>query len=305
MRFLVLGSAAGGGFPQWNCLCPNCRLAWERDPRTERRSQASVAVSLDGERWVILGASPDLRQQILDAPALHPRRAPRHSPIHGVFLPNGDIDNIAGLLVMREMQPFTIWGAEATLAQVRGGVFAVVDETLCPRVAVPPGERLDTGLGFTILPFAVPGKIPLYLEPSDDADLALGLEGESTVGLEIEAEGLRAYYIPGCARVTDALRARLDGADLLFFDGTTFEDDEMIRLGLSHKTAWRMGHMAMNGARGTMEQLAGVNIAHKFFIHVNNSNPALRNDSPERAHVEAAGWRISHDGLVVEIGSSV
>jgi len=305
VRFLVLGSAAGGGFPQWNCLCPNCRLAWERDPRTERRSQASVAVSLDGERWVILGASPDLRQQILDAPALHPRRAPRHSPIHGVFLPNGDIDNIAGLLVMREMQPFTIWGAEATLAQVRGGVFAVVDETLCPRVAVPPGERLDTGLGFTILPFAVPGKIPLYLEPSDDADLALGLEGESTVGLEIEAEGLRAYYIPGCARVTDALRARLDGADLLFFDGTTFEDDEMIRLGLSHKTAWRMGHMAMNGARGTMEQLAGVNIAHKFFIHVNNSNPALRNDSPERAHVEAAGWRISHDGLVVEIGSSV
>ena len=305
MRFLVLGSAAGGGFPQWNCLCANCRLAWERDPRAERRSQASLAVSLDSERWVILGASPDLRQQILDAPALHPRRAPRHSPIHGVFLPNGDIDNIAGLLVMREMQPFSIWGAEATLAQVRGGVFGVVDEELCPRVAVALGERLDTGLGFTILPFAVPGKVPLYMEPTDDADLALGVEGETTVGLEIESEGSRSYYIPSCARVTDALRDRLDGADLLFFDGTTFEDDEMIRAGLSHKTAWRMGHMAMNGARGTIEQLAGVNIGRKFFIHVNNSNPALCRDSSERARVEEAGWRVAHDGLAVEIGSSV
>ena len=303
MRFLVLGSAAGGGFPQWNCLCPNCRLAWERDPRAERRSQASLAVSRDGERWVILGATPDLRQQILDAPALHPRRAPRHSPIHGVFLPNGDIDNIAGLLVMREMQPFTIWGAEATLAQVRGGVFAVVDEALCPRVAVAPGETLDTGLGFTIKPFAVPGKTPLYLEPSDDADLTLGVEGETTVGLEIEAEGVRAYYIPSCARVTDALRARLAGADLLFFDGTTFEDDEMIRAGLSHKTAWRMGHMAMNGERGSIAQLSGVEIARKIFIHVNNSNPVLCSDSPEREHVEAAGWSLAHDGLAVELGA--
>jgi pyrroloquinoline quinone biosynthesis protein B len=302
VRFLVLGSAAGGGFPQWNCLCPNCRLAWERDPRAERRSQASLAVSRDGERWVILGATPDLRQQILDAPALHPRRAPRHSPIQGVFLPNGDIDNIAGLLVMREMQPFTIWGAEATLAQVRGGVFAVVDERLCPRVAAPLGERIDTGLGFTILPFAVPGKTPLYLEPSNDADLALGVEGEATVGLEIEGEGVRAYYIPSCARVTDALLTRLEGADLLFFDGTTFEDDEMIRLGLSRKTAWRMGHMAMNGERGSLAQLAGVAVARKIFIHVNNSNPVLCSGSPERAHVEAAGWSLAHDGLAIELG---
>jgi pyrroloquinoline quinone biosynthesis protein B len=302
VRFLVLGSAAGGGFPQWNCLCPHCRLAWERDPRTERRSQASLAVSRDGEKWVLLGATPDLRQQILDAPALHPRRAPRHSPIHGVFLPNGDIDNIAGLLVMREMQAFTIWGAQATLAQVRGGVFAVVDEALCPRVVVPPGERLDTGLGFTIRPFAVPGKVPLYSEPANEGELALGVEGETTVGLEIEGDGKRAYYIPSCARVTEALRARLEGADLLFFDGTTFEDDEMITAGLSHKTAWRMGHMAMNGAAGSIEQLAGVSVAKRVFIHINNSNPALCSDSPQRAHVEAAGWRVAHDGLVVELG---
>ena len=299
MRFLVLGSAAGGGFPQWNCLCPNCRLAWERDPRAARRSQASLAVSGDGEGWVILGATPDLRQQILDAPPLQPRRALRDTPIRGVFLPNGDVDNIAGLLVMREMQPFAIWGAETTLAQVRNGAFAVVDEKLAPRVAVALDEPFDTGCGFSLTPFAVPGKIPLYLEPPDDSELALGVEGETTLGVEIAAEGRRAYYIPSCARVTERLRARLEDADLLFFDGTTYEDDEMIRLGLSPKTAWRMGHLAMNGARGSIAALADVRIGERVFIHINNSNPALRCDSAERARVEAAGWRVAHDGLEI------
>ncbi len=298
MRFLVLGSAAGGGFPQWNCLCPTCRLAWAGDPRTQRRSQASVAVSREGEDWVLLGATPDLRQQILDAPALHPRRAPRHTPIRGVFLQNGDVDNIAGLLTMREMQPFTIWGSEATLAQVRGGVFAAVNEAVAPRVAVALEERLDAGLGFTIRPFSVPGKVPLYLE---QGEVALGIEGETTVGLEIEGDGRRAYYIPSCARVTEALRARLDGADLLFFDGTTFADDELIRLGLSQKTAWRMGHMAMADTLGALE---GVRIARKVFIHINNSNPALCEGSPERARVEAAGWRVAWDGLTIDLGAA-
>ena len=296
MRFLVLGSAAGGGFPQWNCLCPNCRLAWERDPRVERRTQASLAVSLDGDRWVVLGACPDLRQQILDAPALHPRRAPRHSPIRGVFLPNGDIDNIAGLLVMREMQPFTIWGSEATLAHVRSGVFAALDEKLCPRAPVTLDAPLDTGLGYTITPFAVPGKIPLYMEPPDESELGLGVEGETTLGLEISDGMSRAYYIPSCARMTNGLRARLEGADLLFFDGTTYDDDEMIRLGLSPKTAWRMGHMAM---RASVEALAELKIGRKIFIHINNSNPVLCRGSEERSRVEAAGWTLAHDGLAL------
>ena len=303
MRFLVLGSAAGGGFPQWNCLCPNCRLAWERDARTERRSQASLAVSIDGERWVLLGASPDLRQQILETPALHPQRAPRHSPIHGVFLPNGDVDNIAGLLTLREMQAFTIWGSEATLAQVRGGVFAAVDERFAPRVAVKLGETLDTGAGFTITPFSVPGKIPLYLEPPDESQLDLGIEGETTVGLEIVGGGRRAYFVPSCARVTPALKARLEGADVLFFDGTTYEDDEMIRLGLSPKTAWRMGHIAMNGAKGSLAALDGVKVERRLYIHINNSNPVLCAGSPERRNVEAAGWEVSHDGLSLDLGT--
>jgi pyrroloquinoline quinone biosynthesis protein B len=303
VRFLVLGSAAGGGFPQWNCLCPNCHLAWERDPRAERRSQASLAVSKDGDEWILLGATPDLRQQIIDTPDLHPRRAPRHSPIRGVFLPNGDIDNIAGLLVMREMQPFTIWGSETTLAQVRGGVFAVVDEKIAPRVATTLEQPIGAELGFTIRPFSVPGKTPLYMEPTNDADLQLGVEGETTVGLEIAGAGKRAYYIPSCARMTAKLRERLEGADLLLFDGTTFEDDEMISAGLSPKTAWRMGHMAMNGERGSIAALQGVGIGRKVFIHINNSNPVLCSHSAERAYVEAAGWEVARDGLAIELAA--
>ena len=178
---------------------------------------------------------------------------------------------------------------------------AVCDPKLCPRVPVSLGQKLDTGLGFSIAPFSVPGKIPLYLETADEAGLKLGVEGETTVGLEIQGDGRRAYFIPACARMTDALRARLDGADLLFYDGTTYEDDEMIRAGLSHKTAWRMGHMAMNGERGSIAALADIDVGRKVFIHVNNSNPVLCSDSPERARVEAAGWEVARDGLAIEL----
>jgi len=300
MRFLVLGSAAGGGLPQWNCLCENCRLAYATSPRIQRRSQASLAVSADGDSWMILSATPDMRQQIIDNPQLHPRVAPRHSPIKAVFAPNGDIDNIAGLLVLREMQPFTFFATEAVMGHATGGVFGVLNAELVARRTVKLEERIDTGLGFTVTAFVTPGKAPLYTESANEAEIELGAEGENTVGLEIEQGGRRFYYMPSCARMTDVLRKRLEGAEVVFFDGTTFEDDEMIRLGLSHKTAWRMGHMAMNGLKGSIRELADVGIKRRVFIHINNSNPALLCDSPERAQVEAAGWAISFDGMAID-----
>jgi pyrroloquinoline quinone biosynthesis protein B len=299
MRFLVLGSAAGGGLPQWNCLCENCRLAYAGSPRIKRRSQASLAVSADGENWMVLSATPDLRQQIIDNPALHPR-ALRHSPVKAVFAPNGDIDNIAGLLVLREMQPFTFFATQAVMAHTRAGVFGVLNPDLVARRTVKLEERVETGLGFAVTPFVTPGKTPLYMEAAEEADIELGAEGEDTVGLEIEQDGRRFYYMPSCARMTHALRKRLDGAEIVFFDGTTFEDDEMIRLGLSRKTAWRMGHMAMNGLKGSMRELDGLAIRRRIYIHINNSNPALLCDSPERARVEAAGWEISFDGMAID-----
>jgi pyrroloquinoline quinone biosynthesis protein B len=303
VRFLVLGSAAGGGLPQWNCLCANCRLAYARDKRLTLRSQCSVAVSANGVDWVLLSATPDLRQQIIDNPELHPRFAPRHTPIRGVFAPNGDVDNIAGLLVMREMQPFTLWATRSVMANTTGGVFGVLNAELVQRRIVALEEAVDTGLGFTITPFVTPGKIPLYLESANEAEIELGAEGDGTVGLEISDGRGRAYYMPSCARMTDALRQRLQGADLVFFDGTAFDDDEMIQQGLGPKTAWRMGHMAMNGERGSIRALADVEIARRVFVHINNSNPALRCDSRERAQVEAAGWTIGHDGMSVDIGA--
>ena len=300
MRIVVLGSGAGGGFPQWNCNCENCRLAWANDPRVRARTQSSLTISADGERWLLLNASPDLRQQIIATPALHPRAPGRHSPIAGAFLTNGDVDHLTGLLTLREQHALTIYGSRATLAQTSDGVFGVLNADLVRRVEVAPGVRVDTGFGFTVETFAVPGKPPLYLEDAD-IEKQIGAETDSTIGLEIVCNGRRVYYIPGCARVTEALRARVAGADALFFDGTTFTDDEMVRLGLSQKTAWRMGHVPMGGADGSIAGFADTQIGRKIFIHINNTNPVLREDAPERAEVARAGWEVGHDGMEIAL----
>ncbi|MGH6676908.1 MAG: MBL fold metallo-hydrolase, partial [Xanthobacteraceae bacterium] len=161
MRIIVLGSAAGGGFPQWNCLCPVCRLAWEGDRRVKPATQSSLAVSGNGERWLLLNASPDLRQQILATPQLQPHGKSRGSPIAAVFLTSGDVDHVAGLLTLREQQSFTIFGSKATLADVSGGVFGVLNKELVHLKRVIPDEPVETGIGLSVTPFSVPGKVPL------------------------------------------------------------------------------------------------------------------------------------------------
>ena len=297
MLIKVLGSAAGGGFPQWNCLCPVCELAWKKDPRVRFRTQSSLAITADGDHWLLLNASPDLRQQILETPELHPRAALRHSPIFGVFITNGDVDHIAGLLTLREQQPLTIFASSAILAHIpQDSVFGVLNPALVRQQAVALDETINVGFGLVITPFAVPGKVPLYFE---GAQPAIGLETESTIGLEIACDGRKVFYIPGCARVTAKLKARISGADAVFFDGTTFTDDEMPRLGLSQKTAWRMGHVAMSGPDGSLAGLADVDIARKIYVHINNSNPVLVEDSPQRQAVAAAGWDVAHDGMEI------
>ncbi|TAL82501.1 MAG: pyrroloquinoline quinone biosynthesis protein PqqB [Beijerinckiaceae bacterium] len=298
MHIVVLGSAAGGGFPQWNCLCPVCQLAWAGDKRVKPRTQSSLAISSDGEKWLLLNASPDLRQQIIASRRLHPRGASRQSPIAGVFVTNGDVDHLTGLLTMREQQPFTLYGSKLTLELTSTSVFGVLNKELVRSVPVHLETPVDTGLGFTITPFAVPGKVPLWLE---SAEVKIGTEDESTVGLEIIENGKRFYYIPGCAEVTPKIQERIRGADLLFFDGTTFTDDEMVKLGLSQKTAWRMGHTAMSGEKGSLARLADLGIGRRVYVHINNTNPVLIEDSPERRSVEKAGWDVSHDGMEVTL----
>jgi pyrroloquinoline quinone biosynthesis protein B len=296
LRIIVLGSAAGGGFPQWNCRCPGCQLAWEGDKRVRPRSQSSLAVSADGERWLLLNASPDLRQQIIACPSLHPRGALRQSPIAAVFVTNADVDHLAGLLTLREQQSFALFGSKATLAQAEAGIFGVLNRNLVHACTVEFGRPVDSGLGITVTSFAVPGKVPLYLE---DEDVDIGAENESTAGLEISDGKSQFFYVPGCAKIHDGLKKRLWGAELVFFDGTTYTDDEMVALGLSQKTAWRMGHVAISGENGSLALLAPCGIARKIYVHINNTNPVLIEDSPERAAVMREGWEVAYDGMEV------
>lgn len=295
MQVIVLGSAAGGGVPQWNCRCPVCQLAWSGDPRVEPRTQSSIAVSAGGGAWVLLNASPDLRAQISGTPALHPRSGDRDSPIRAVVLTNGDVDHIAGLLSLRESQPFDVYGTADTLGLIRENqVFDVVSPAFVGRHTAEFGVPFSPATGLEMEFFTVPGKVPLWRE---DASLVIGEESGSTVGVTVKANGRRLVYVPGCAAVTPALRERIAGADLLFFDGTLYRDDEMIAAGVGTKTGARMGHLSMAGDGGTVELLKDVPVERRVFIHINNTNPALIDGSQERRAVEAAGWTLARDGM--------
>jgi len=310
MLIKVLGSAAGGGFPQWNCNGRNSADVRQGVAGLKPRTQTSVAVSADGRQWVLLNATPDLRQQINDTPVLHPAPdgGPRNSPIKAVVLINGDVDFVAGLLNLREGQPFTLYGSSRVLdVLAANSIFNVLDPTLVKRVAMELGQPFAVEgpsgpVGLTIEAFAVPGKVALYLEDAK-AGANFGTKEGDTVGLKVTetATGRHFFFVPACARLDDELRAKLQAAPLLFFDGTLYTNDEMIAQGLLNKTGDRMGHMNMSGTAGSVEQLAPLNIGRKIFIHINNSNPVLREGSPQRAAVEGAGWEVADDGMAVRV----
>jgi len=302
MHAIVLGSAAGGGVPQWNCRCPVCRLAWAGDPRVRPRTQSSLAVSRDCEAWLLVNASPDVRQQIAATPLLHPRTGLRHSPIKAVLLTNGDADHVAGLLTLRESQPFDLFAtAEILGAIATNRIFDVVNPACVARREVRLGVTFEPIPGLLATLFPVPGKTPLWLE---GAAPVIGEMNESTVGIMLEANGRRIAYVPGCAQISDDLRRRVNGVDALLFDGTVLDDDELIRAGVGAKTGWRMGHVPINGAKGAIASLADCAIGQRVFVHINNTNPILIEDSIERHHVEAAGWTVAYDGLMLHFPTS-
>jgi pyrroloquinoline quinone biosynthesis protein B len=293
---IVLGAAAGGGFPQWNCRCRVCALAWARDARVKPRSQASLAVSGDGEHWILLNASPDLRAQIQATPVLQPRATPRGSPIEAVLLTGAEIDQTAGLLSLRERQSFALFAtAETLVALAANPMFGVLAADLVPRKAVAANQRFALPGGLEAELFMVPGKVALYLEGSDPV-----LTGESgaNVGVEVALAGKRLVYLPGAADVTADMLVRLARADVVLFDGTLFADDEMIKSGTGTKTGRRMGHMPLDGADGTIAALRHLK-ARRILIHINNTNPILIEDSVERRKVEAAGFEVAEDGMEI------
>jgi len=308
LRVVVLGAAAGGGVPQWNCGCPVCRAARSEYPELQS-TQASIALSADGEHWFLINASPDLRQQLIATPQLHPRLGKlRHSPISGVILTNGEIDAVAGLLSMREGSPFTIY-AHAKVLAILGdnSIFNVLSEKNVRRQPIEIDRTFEPALpdgspsGIEVLPFAVAGKGAWYLEGKAHP---AGNDGAGdTLGLRIgdKATGKYFYFLAACASVTDDLKSRLAGAPLIFFDGTVWRDDELIVAGLGSKTGQGMGHIAMSGDNGAIEALSGLDIGRRVFLHINNSNPAWLHDSAERNIAERAGWQIPADGTEITL----
>lgn len=310
MLIRILGSAAGGGFPQWNCNGLMSAGARAKKPGFKARTQSSLAVSADGSRWVLLNASPDLRQQIADAPALWPDAdgPKRNSPIKAVVVTNADVDHIIGLINLREAQPFSIYGSARVLATLRdNSVFNVCNEEIVPRRELPLDgavalEGAGEDLGLVVEAFAVPGKIALFLEDQSD-QTSFGSRDGDTIGLKVTetATGKFFFYIPGCAEVDRPLAERIKGAPLIFFDGTLYTDDEMLTQGLLNKTGKRMGHISISGADGSIAAFKDLDVNRKIYVHINNSNPVLNDASPERRATEAAGWEVGYDGMEVSL----
>lgn len=304
MKILVLGAAAGGGFPQWNGNDDIARRA--RAGELPSRTQSSIAVSADGRRWVLFNASPDLRQQIHDNAQLHPAAdAPlRASPIAAVVLTNADVDHVAGLLNLRERQPLALYGHERVLdVLARNSIFNVLDPDFVARRTLPASDDMplhdQSGalLGLNVHAFTVPGKVALWLE--DASQPGFGTADGDTLGLRISDDaGNSFFYIPACAAMTPELAARLTGAALVFFDGTLWRDDEMIVAGVGSKTGARMGHMSCDA---TIAAFAPLNVKRRVFIHINNTNPLFVTGSAARAEAKAAGWDIAEDGQEITL----
>ncbi|MDZ5695829.1 pyrroloquinoline quinone biosynthesis protein PqqB [Chelativorans sp. M5D2P16] len=312
MRLKIIGSAAGGGFPQWNCNYRLSRAARTGAQSVRARTQSSLAASADGKRWVLFNASPDIRQQIAETPELQPAAdGPlRATPIAAVVLTNADVDHIAGLLSLRERQPFALYATRRVLDVLEENpIFKVLDPAIVPRRELATDgacdlrDAADVPTGLTVEGFAVPGKVALYLEDLSRPDADYGSEEGDTIALRIRSReaDAAAFYIPGCARISADLLRRLDGADCLLFDGTVYTDDEMITAGVGRKTGARMGHIAMSGENGSIAGLAEVAIGRRVFVHINNTNPVLDEASRERRAVTAAGWEVAHDGMEITL----
>lgn len=291
MRVVVLGSAAGGGFPQWNCGCEQCVLVRSGDRRVRARTQDSVAFSADGERWYLVNASPDILQQIRENAVLHPR-APRHSPIAGIFLTNGDMDHILGLFSLRESQPLEVFATRPVRAGLERSVLLRTLQRFDGQLTwreIAPGESLTLDGGLTVTPRAARGKLPVHLEQITEPSAA------DNVGLWISHEGKTVTYLAAAASL-DGLEDAIAGTDVLLFDGTFFTEDELVKKGLGKGRARDMAHMPVEAS---LAALADARAARKIYTHVNNTNPILVEDSPERAAVERAGWEVAFDGMEI------
>jgi pyrroloquinoline quinone biosynthesis protein B len=309
MRVKILGSAAGGGFPQWNCACPNCRALRAGTFHGKARTQALVAVSADGNSWFLLGASPDLRAQIEATTEFHPRAGVRQSPIAGAVLANADIDHVLGLLLLRELQPLRVYATDSIrrILTEDNSMFAMLQRVPAQvswtgfalrktfRLQNPAGE--DSGLRCRALSLGT--HFPAYVTAQRRSQLSCE---EASLGLLIESpSGKRLAYMPAVPQIDDALMKELDLVDVLLFDGTFWSDDELIRIQGSGQTALQMGHVPVSSAGGSLSRLAGLHRPRKIYVHINNTNPMLNETGTELRQVREAGWEIAEDGCQFDL----
>jgi len=304
LRIRVLGSAAGGGFPQWNCNCRNCDGVRKGSLRTRSRTQSSIALSADNVDWVLFNASPDLLAQFQGFPELQPGRAIRDTAVRSIVLMDAQIDHTTGLLMLREGRPLEIYSTDMAREDLSTGnpLFKVL-EYYCGvrwhRVPTEPGNAFSVlgaeGLSFTAVPLqSKPPPYSPHRERPRDGD---------NIGMRVSdpRSGKVLFYAPGLGAVEPQLQAFLDQADCLMLDGTFWTDDEMIRLGVSAKHARDIGHLPQSGAGGMMELLAPLRASRKILIHINNTNPILDEDSAERRLLERAGIEVAYDGMDVTL----
>jgi pyrroloquinoline quinone biosynthesis protein B len=307
MKILVLGSGAGGGYPQWNCNCALCAGIRGGTLRARPRTQSSIALSQDGEHWVLLNASPDLGQQIREQPALHPRCTPRHTPIGAVVLMDAQIDHVTGLLSLREGPPIQLHCTPCVFEDLGSSlpILPALQHYCGVRWhAIPVGGeattaefRIDAVPSLRFRALAIPGKAPPYSphrnEPAVGDNIALVVDDPLT--------GARLFYAPGLANIGEVERQAMHGAACLIVDGTFWTEDEMIAAGLSQKHASDMGHLPQSGPQGMLAELAALPARRKLLIHVNNSNPILDERSEQRRLLTAYGIEVAHDGLEIEL----
>ena len=318
MHLRILGSAAGGRFPQWNCGCENCAVvrtkARPKKFTGKPRTQAQLALSSDGFSWFLAGASPDLAFQIEATPKLHPR-ALRDSPIAGVVLASADLDHVVGLLLLRELQPLHVYAAPSILRILReeNSMFGMLNRTE-PQVVWSP---ISAGTPFPLLDAAgndsgmccevvfLSARYPKYVNTKGlprEASAALIFEVKSpksaSKGRIAKPVASRIVYIPAVDKLDDNLLAKIEGADVLLFDGTFWSDDELIRVQGSGETAHQMGHIPVEES---LRVLKNVKVGRRIYMHINNTNPILNEMSPEHRAVRAAGWEVAEDNWHLEL----
>ena len=300
----ILGSAAGGGFPQWNCNCGNCRSVRERKFLGKARTQTQVAVSDDDRAWFLLNASPDLRMQIEQSAALVPKGSTRSSPINAVVLTSADVDQIAGLLSLRELQRFRIYSTPSLRRILRedNSIFGMLNrapQQVCwmdmaveAEFALPRISGEDSGLRCEAIP--VGDRYPVYVSQRRARSLP-GLEAQ--VGLVITGSSeKRLAYLPAVPAISAKLLELLQDVDVVLFDGTFWSDDELRQVQGSGATAREMGHVPVSGPQGSLELLKRLKRPRKVFLHINNTNPMLNESGPEYRELTASGWQLAEDG---------